>query len=241
MRARLPLIAQIAGAAALVAAIAMPRLAEVPQPTAVVQAAPAVPPAPVVAEAPLRSAHLNLDVRHAFGSVDLSVTVDGKRVFNTKLEGSGKRFKVFGKRAERGFTKSLDLSPGIRVVRVRVRSAPDKFDHTRTERFDLGSASVAAMRIEADQSGLSVLAERPPVPPSAPVAPAPQVVPQIAQAAHIAQAGQVAQAVHEASALAELYQALRNLLIAVAGVVASAATGVVVKEFLKSRKILMRL
>ena len=56
-----------------------------------------------------RPAHLNLDVRHAFRTVDLSLTVDGKRTFHTTLTGSGKRFGVFGKRAERGFTKTLDL------------------------------------------------------------------------------------------------------------------------------------
>ena len=253
MRARLPLIAQIAGASALVAAIAMPRwstLAEAPPvdppaPIAMPVVAAAAP-ARVVADAPpARPAHLNLDVRHAFKSVDLSVSVDGKRVLNTKLEGSGKRFKVFGKRAERGFTKSLELSPGVRVVRVRMKSDADKFDQTRVERFDLDSSAVAAMRIAADRSGLSVDLDRP-LPAERPVV---QAVPQMTQAVQaaaavqavqIAQAGQVAQA-QQASALAELYQALRSILIAVAGVVASAATGVFVQEFLKSRKSLMRL
>ena len=83
------------------------------------------------------------------------------RQIQKELTGSGKRFGVFGKRAERGFTKSLNLSPGVRVVRVRVRSAADKFDHTRTERFDLDSASVAALQVTADKSGLSVVADRP--------------------------------------------------------------------------------
>jgi hypothetical protein len=116
---------------------------------------------------------LNLDVRHSFGSVDLSITVDGKPAFNTKLDGSGKRFKMFGKRSERGFTHTLDLDPGVRVVRVRVKSAEDKFDQTRVERFELGSASVAAIRIAADRSGMSLVADRPPVPPPpAPKAPA---------------------------------------------------------------------
>ena len=71
----------------------------------------------------LRPAHLNLEVRHSFGNVDFSVTVDGKPAFQATLEGSGKRFKVFGKRSERGYTKTLDLPPGVRVVRVRVLSA----------------------------------------------------------------------------------------------------------------------
>ena len=82
-------------------------------------------------------------------------------MLETKLAGSGKRFGVVGKRSERGFTRTLDVAPGVRIVRVRVRSAEDKFDQTRVERFDLDSASVAAMRIAADKSGLSVVADRP--------------------------------------------------------------------------------
>jgi hypothetical protein len=262
VRARLPLIAQIAGASALVAAIAMPRLSDPPPltlaastvpPAATVPLASPVAPAPVViAPQPRpRPAHLNLDVRHSFQSVDLSIAVDGRSVLDTTLAGNRKRFGVVGKRAEKSFTKTLDLSPGVRVVRVRVRSDDDKFDQTRVERFDLDSSSVAGMRIAADKSGLSIVAERPLVaerPVAAPVAqaappvpPTPIVPPAISQAAHIAQAGQVAQAVQEASALAELYKAFRSILIAVAGVVASAATGVFVQEFIKSRKSLLRL
>ena len=251
VRARLPLIAQIAGGCALFAALTMPRWTEVaqvpaaPQATVIPQAslepqALIDPPKPVVPQTPRRPAHLNLDVRHTFRSVDLSVSIDGARVLDTKLEGSGKRFGMFGKRAEKGFTKSLNLSPGVRVVRVRVRSAADKFDQTRTERFDLDSAAVAALQIEADKSGLSVVAERPPALERPAAAPVTQLAPaaQVAQATQATQVVQAAQA-QQASALAELYQSLRSILIAVAGFVGSAATGYVVQEFLRSRKGLM--
>ena len=194
---------------------------------------------------PVRPAHLNLDVRHRFESVDLSVTVDGEAVLETKLAGSGKRFGVFGKRAERGFTRDARLAPGVRVVRVRVRSAEDKFDQTRVERFDLGSASVAAMRIAADKSGLSVVADvlrlrRPPpwlqrlAAPVRSAAPCRQVPAR--SPAQAAQAAQAAQSAQEASALAELYQSLRSVLIAMAGFIASAATGFLVQEFLRTRR-----
>ena len=253
---------------ALVAAVAMPRLAATPvgsvapssppDPAVVSASAPAAPVAPVAPVAPastaaLRPAHLNLDVRHSLRSVDLSVTVDGKSVLETKLAGSGKRFGVVGKRSERGFTRTLDVAPGVSIVRVRVRSAEDKFDQTRVERFDLDSASVAAMRIAADKSGLSVVADRPPAP-KAPAQPAPPVAAQasvapvpeampvqvpVAQATKAAQAAQAAQSAQEANALAELYQSLRSVLIAMAGFIASAATGFLVQEFMRTRKALI--
>ena len=191
---------------------------------------------PLTVTEPPRPAHLNLDVRHSFQSVDLSISVDGTRVLDTTLAGSGKRFRVFGKRAERSFTKSLSLSPGVRVVRVRVRSAADKFDQTRVERFDLDSAAVAALEIEAAKSGLSVVADRPPPPKPLPA-------PQVPQAVAVPQAVQIAQAVQaaeQAGALAELYQTLRSILIAVAGFIGSAATGFVVQEFLRARKLMVR-
>ena len=235
VQARLPLIAQITGAVALVAAVTMPRWVEVtrvtvgsakPDPAPVLMVRQAPPPAP-----PPRPAHLNLDVRHRFGSLDLSITVDDKRVLTTKLAGSGKRFGVVGGRAERGFTKTLDLQPGARVVRVRVQSAADKFDQTRIERFDLDSTAVATLRIAADKAGLSVVAERPPV--RAAAAPVPIAPPAVVPAAT---PPPVRQAANEASALSELYQTLRSVLIALAGFIASAATGFLVQEFLRRRK-----
>lgn len=259
IQARLPLIAQITAAIALIAAVTMPRWSEVPttitpapaalaaEPAVVIPAPLPRPVDPVPAAVKARPAHLNLDVRHSFKNVDLSVTVDGRSVLETRLEGSGRRFGVIGKRAERGYTRTLDVAPGVRVVRVRVRAPAEKFDQTRVERFDLDSAAVASMRVAADRSGLSIVAERPPVSPpaAAPLAPAPpvaaqtaSVLPQVmptaqAQAAHVAQ---TAQAVQEASAIAEVYQTLRSTLIAMFGFIASAATGFLVESYLRSRR-----
>jgi hypothetical protein len=239
IRARLPLIAQISGAALLLAAIAMPNWSSVVPPDAATRPADgasapgATPPTPVE---PARPAHLNLDVRHNFRSVDFSVTVDGAKALDTKIAGTGKKFGVFGRRGEKGFTATLDLEPGARVIRVRVRSAADKFDQTRVERFDLASASVASMRIVAEKAGLSVFADRP-------SAPAPQVAAVLppAPAAPPAQVTSHAVQQQQISAVAELYQALRQSLIAIAGFVASAATGYLVQEFLRNKKGLLGL
>jgi len=258
-RARLPLIAQITGAFALMAAVTMPQwtvggdppaMAETTPPaleTPAALAAPVAAVAPVPATAPARPAHLNLDLRHNFRSVDLTVTVDGRRALDTKLEGAGKKFGVFGRRAERSYTRTLDLQPGARVVRLHVKSAEEKFEHTRVERFDLGPASVATMRIDIEKSGLSVIADRPaPAPAAAPqaesapavaTATAPPALPP-AHASQAAQAAaQAAQEAQEASALAALYQSLRSILITLAGLIGSTATAFVVQEFLKQRKV----
>jgi hypothetical protein len=247
-RARLPLIAQIAGAFALMAAVTMPKwTVDSATPSAAsppTVEAPAASPAPVATVTPNvapgpRPAHLNLDLRHNFRSVDLTVTVDGKRALETKLEGSGRKFGVFGRREARAFTRTLDLEPGARVVRLRLRSADEKFDHARVERFDLGPASVATMRVDIEKAGLSVIADRPAPPPSAalPVPVSAQVLPA-AHASEAAQAAaQAAQEAHEASALAALYQSLRSVLITLAGLIGSTATAYVVQEFLKQRRV----
>lgn len=215
------------------------------------EAAPTVaavePPKPAPVTAPVRPAHLNLDVRHSFGSVDFSVTIDGKPALQTKLEGSGKRFGVFGKRSERGYTKTLDMTPGVHLVRVRMLSANDKFDQTRVERFELGSAAVASMRIAADKSGLSLVAERPPVPVTSPAPPAETAataavpVPPVAAPVQAAPAPQTAATAshQDVNAVADLLQSVRSMLIAIAGFVASAATDFVVQEYLRSRRALI--
>ncbi len=264
-RARLPLVAQLTGAVALTALIVGPWWSRIPESSpiplskaahqsALAPLAPAVTPSPPLtafdaAAGSVRPAHLNLDVRHSFASVDLSVTVDGRPALNNKLDGSGKRFKMFGKRAEKGFTRTLDLAPGVRVVRVRVTSLADRFDQTRVERFDLGAASVAAIRIAADKSGMSLVAHHPPAPP-APNSPAPSIqaavtaasaapltVPAPAAAATTSPTvlSVATRAPQAESALLELVQSLRSMLIAIAGFVASAATGFVVQEFMRRR------
>ena len=247
IRARLPLIAQFTAGTALLAALTMPAWSEVqpaelpasdtvaPAPTALV-VPHAQPVQPVPPREPMRPAHLNLDVRHSFGTLALSVTVDDERVLDTTLEGSRKRFGAFGKRSEKGFTKTLDLEPGVRVVRVRVRAAEEKFDQTRVERFELGESAVASMRIAADKSGLSIFADRPAPPmPTTMVA---QMLPSLPLQATAAppQPPNNAGTSSQPSAAAELYNALRNMLIAVTGFIASAATGFVVQEFLRQKK-----
>jgi hypothetical protein len=251
--ARMPLIAQVTGAVALTALIMGPWWSRVPtEPPAAtttlpattpavpaVPLPPAVAPAPPVTQAPSRPAHLNLDVRHSFASVDFSVTVDGKRVLDSKLEGSGKKFKMFGKRPERGFTRSLDLTPGVRVVNVRLKSAEDRFDQTRTERFDLGSASVASLRITADKDGLDVIAQHPAPQPAQPAATSGLVTtpaPLTTATALPIPAGLPTAAVQRADALAELLRSLRSMLIGIAGFIASTATGFLIQEFLRSRR-----
>ena len=170
-------------------------------------------------------------------SVALLVTVDGNRALQTTLEGNGKKFKMFGKRAERHFTCTLDLEPGVRVVRVRIQSTEDRFDQTRVERFDVAPASVAALRISADKStGLVAVADNPASTSDPRQAPAPQ--PAVAASVVPAQTGSVPphSITLQADALAKLLNSLRSMLIAIAGFVASAATGFMVQEFLRSKK-----
>jgi len=258
VRMRMPVVAQITGAVALTALFIGPWWASIPRTTPIPQsnAAPpptaplpaAVPrvPAAVARETPVRPAHLNLDVRHTFNTADVSVTVDGKPALETRIEGSGKRFKVFGKRAERTFTKTLDLTPGARVVGVRVRSAADKFDQTRVERFDLESAMVAGLQVSADRSGLALVAVRPPAPAPAraatpaPAAAAPPPAPATSPVAVAVARGDAlaatAQVRQEASATADILQSMRSMLIAIAGFIASTATAFVIQEFLRSRR-----
>ena len=261
VRARPPLIAQITGTVALTALIVGPWWARVPDqvprsPAATARPAPEVSteaepaaraPNDLVSAAPgtATPAHVNLEVRHSFKSVDLFVSVDGRSVVDTKLAGNGKRFKVFGKRSERGYTKTLELVPGVRLVKVRVRSIPDKFDQTRVERFDLASASVGGLRVAADKSGLVLAAERPPSPapvnaalpaPAAGVAApsAPPPAPVVLQ-----QAVTAAQAQPTRATVFEFLQSLRSMLIGIAGFVASTATAFIVQEWLRTRRSLI--
>ena len=260
VRARRPLIAQITGAVALTALIVGPWWARVPDqvspspaatatqaPDLITETQPAAPSSNHRASAePGASApaHVNLEVRHSFKSVDLFVSVDGTSHVDTKLAGSGKRFKVFGKRSERGYAKTLELMPGVRLVKVRVRSIPDKFDQTRVERFDLASASVAGLRVTADDSGLTLFAERPPAPPSVAAAafvpaPVPSAKPAVAAVPALQPAAAPSQRQPTTATVVEFLHTLRSMLIWIAGFVATTATAFVFEEWLRKRKELL--
>jgi len=251
VRARMPLIAQILGVVALTALVGGPFWSTIaaPKPLPVSSHPPVAPHATAVTPAsssPIagaddgaRAAHLNLDVRHAFANVHFTVAVDGKPAFATALGGSGKKFKVFGKRADRGFTKTLELPPGVHVVRVGVTSPADKFDQSRTERFELDPASVAGMQIAADKTGLSVVVQRPAPPAPALAAALTAPAPAPAPAAIPAAAPVTAASVATVDASVELLRTMRSMLIAIMGFVASAATGFVVQEFMRSRRSLI--
>ena len=256
--ARMPLVAQVTGAVALTALIMGPWWSRVPsapqapgtlpasarvETPATVPLKPAVTPTAPVTQAPMRPAHLNLDVRHSFASVDLSVTVDGKRALDSKLEGNGKKFKMFGKRAERSFTRTLDLQPGVRLVRVTLRAPQDRFEQTRVERFELGEAQVAALRINADENGMSAAVDRPPVLPSAtnplsaePSAPRPPQPVVTASALPQPAPAPSSSSQRRDDAVANLLNSLRSILIGIAGFVATTSAGFVLEQFLGAKK-----
>lgn len=242
------MVAQLTAAIALIAAVTMPGWSEVSGTAPAAPATPAVPsspatsvtpPPPAAVPADTRPAHLNLDVRHRFRHVDLTVTVDGKRALDTRLEGNGKKFGVFGGRGERQFTRTLDLRPGDRVVTVRLRSTDEKFDHTRAERFELNAAAVATMRIGVDKNGLDVMTDRPPVAAAPPVLPVTASTLPLAPNAPAATASPASASAAPAQGgmVVELYQTLRRLLIALAGFIASVAAAYLLEEFLKSRHV----
>lgn len=108
-------------------------------------------------------AHLNLVVRHNLQSAELSVLMDGKLSFADKLLGSRvKRFGIVGKRADTTFSKSLAVSSGEHVVQVRLRSAADRFDQTRLERFHLPREKAATLLVSVEQDGMSLAFHVPP-------------------------------------------------------------------------------
>jgi hypothetical protein len=109
------------------------------------------------------SAYLNLVCRHNLQSAGLSVFIDGELTYADQLSGSPmKRFGVFGKRAEKTFSKSLAVPSGEHVVQVNVKSVADGFDQTKLCRFDLPHGKEATLLIAAEKNGMSLVFQGPP-------------------------------------------------------------------------------
>ena len=213
-RARLPLIAQLTGAALLVAAVAMPtvvRPSAAHRSPAVCGRGGATGVAPAPAD-PTRPAHLNLDVRHTSRT---STHGHDRRppLVDTKLSGSGKRFGVFGKREERAFTKTLDLEPGRRAwfasgsdrprtSSIKPASSGSSSAQPRSPRCASGRGEIRAGRVRRPSASRPAAAGG--------CGPPPDRRPPAVTAAAVAAASRC-------ECRCELYQTLRSLLIAMAG------------------------
>lgn len=148
---------------------------------------------------------------------------------------------MFGKRGERSFTRTLELQPGVRLVRVTVRSPQEHFEQTRVERFELGSAQVAALRISVDETGMTATADRPPVlpnagEPAAPPASQPAIAAAVTTLPQAAPGPSPSSQQRQADAVADLLNTLRSMLIGIAGFVATTSAGFVLEQFLSAKK-----
>jgi len=151
---------------------------------------------------------LNLIFRHNLESAELTVAVDGKRAFSDQVSGTvKKRFGFLDKRVEGTLSKTLRVPPGKHVVRVSLKSSPERFDQTKQVAVNLVAGREATVSITTQKGQLSLAYQ------GAPVAPDDDTD---------------AASTHSGS--------FWSILITAMGSVGSAAIGFMVQEFLRARK-----
>ncbi len=110
------------------------------------------------------SATLNLICRHNLRSAELSVFVDGKLVHVEQVSGTAKkRLGLFDTRIEGSFSKALAIAAGHHVIQVRLRSAVDGFDQSKSCGVYLVPGKNATVVVNTSRGGMWLAYQGPPV------------------------------------------------------------------------------
>ncbi|HVZ18532.1 MAG TPA: hypothetical protein VG897_15540 [Terriglobales bacterium] len=153
------------------------------------------------------SATLTIAGHHAFRRAEVSIWVDGDLRTTSEITGSArKRFGVLQK-VEGNFSRSLRVSPGNHVVKVRFHSLTDNSEITRQCKVSAEARSESTVYVNADRGVVSLSFA------GSPARPQPDSEPSSSYA-----------------------KTLQSIFMAIAGSALSATVGFVVQDFLKSRK-----
>jgi hypothetical protein len=106
---------------------------------------------------------LQIVCRHNFRAADVSVRVDGALAFSEHLSGAARRRLGVFEQVEGNFSKSVSLSSGEHLVEVRLRSADDGFDQTKSSRVNLPRGQAATLHISTSRSAMSLAYQGPEV------------------------------------------------------------------------------
>jgi len=107
---------------------------------------------------------LNLVCHHNLQSAELTVSVDGELAFSDQISGTvKKRFGFLDKKVEGTLSRALSIPLGKHMVRVNVKSAPERFEQSRQIAVNLVSGREATVSITAQRGDLSLSYEGAPV------------------------------------------------------------------------------
>lgn len=153
------------------------------------------------------SATLTIAGHHGFRRADVSVFIDGDQKTTYEVTGSArKKFGVLQK-IEGSFSRSLRVSPGDHIVKVRFHSLTDSSDITRQCNVNVQARTESTVYVNADRGLLSLSFAGSP--------------------------GKLRTEPEPDNGYAKM---LQSVFMAIAGSALSATVGFVVQDFLKSRK-----
>ena len=154
----------------------------------------------------LPSATLQLVCRHDFRSADITVSIDGEVVHTDTLTGATRKWFGVLERTEGTYARTLPVSAGRHVVAVHLR-APG-YDRTRSIQGEFSRGKESTLSVDSG-SGLS-LAWR--------------------------GAGARASAAEPGSSSSSWFRYAASIMMTIFGSIVSASIGVLVQDFLRSRK-----
>lgn len=106
---------------------------------------------------------LQVVCRHNFRAADVSVRVDGDLAFSEQISGAAKKRLGLFEQVEGNFSKSVSLPSGEHIVEVRLKSADDGFDQTKSSRVNLSRGEVATLQVSTSRSSMSLAYQGPEV------------------------------------------------------------------------------
>jgi hypothetical protein len=119
------------------------------------------------------SARLRITCQHTFRSAALTVLIDDNPVYTGSVGGTAKkRLGVFKSNPQNTFAKTVAVHPGKHIVEVRLVSAADNFDQSKSQLVTFSDNKENLLTVSGGRHGLNILAQGgftpPPDPPLSP-------------------------------------------------------------------------
>jgi hypothetical protein len=106
------------------------------------------------------SAKLRITCQHTFRSAALSVLVDDNPVYTGTVGGlAKKRLGVFKSNPQNTFSKTVAVRPGKHTVQVRLVSATDNYDQTKSQTVTFSDNKENSLTVSGGRRGLYMLAQ----------------------------------------------------------------------------------
>ncbi len=94
---------------------------------------------------------MGIDIEHPFAEAEASVWIDDRLVFSKELHGESRRKLLLFRQVKGEVSEKISVLPGKHQVKVRIQSAEDHYDESRTTSQSFAPGTLKTLDIKCDK------------------------------------------------------------------------------------------